>query len=796
MVAGFGAEAAGLAQVIKKRQELAERQAAREAKRASDEAEAETLAEDAAEPDAVGSVERRQQSFEKKAESVRQNYKDHPLEPQVNAQLELQGQAWTRKQVSGEAGRRAKADLVRADEISGRWLERVAQDPAQFDEAVANLLGEDGPVKGLGLRPEVQTAWESQAFEALLSVQMQSDPGRLISDLEAGRWQDRLSEEQKMSWLEDARDAAALRDRKQSSERRQRVAGEVLALQRSIASGEAGLAQIRRAEREGRFSPEQIEGLKHSAEQAEVRAQILQAAQDEYEIALISGIGFDPESEAQLQTAEDFYVATFREAVRAGADETSQDRLADAVARTGYITKGLAQDLTAALSSEDPDRRVAAAQLYGRLLEAAPDLLPPSLEPEVRALGGVLNRWLDAGLPPEEALKRAEAELPNDRAVSFLSDEELGVLHRDLRARLGGQAGHIVGGLLDQLDDKYLGLLGKGQTPREAERQIQKDLGRAFVGLDRIEARLADAGFILMTEDGRAVLVPTEARLQKAALVTGTVAAGFGLLLLTAAALAWGIETYEGLGFDVSDQISDLNDLLYAASDEAKLLLIDALPMVGSRYNQYVVELEDGEKVLASIVGQDEQIKTRYLEAVTPEGVYEITQFYDHAERRYVVEKSHLRDRVSTGPSFSTSHEDPAKSKGKKGDGTLGEGSAADAGGEDAGDADTDTSADHQAGEDGDGQNAAGEGDQTSSTNGGGNDKKTGKRAQDSSKNEPHGDGGRALEKVQQQVEALEELLKTAKNKKEKKVLRKKIQNIIEAAKKKRKGETHGIRGQ
>ena len=155
-VTGFGAEAAGLAQVIKKRQELEERQAAREAKRASDEAEAETLAEDVEQPDAAGSVERRQQSFEKKAKVLRQNYKDHPLEPQVNEQLELQGQAWTRKQVSGEAGRRAKADLARADEISGRWLARVTEDSAQFDEAAANLLGEDGPVKGLGLRPEVQ----------------------------------------------------------------------------------------------------------------------------------------------------------------------------------------------------------------------------------------------------------------------------------------------------------------------------------------------------------------------------------------------------------------------------------------------------------------------------------------------------------------------------------------------------------------------------------------------------------------------------------------------------------------
>ena len=617
-VAEFGAEAAGLAQVIKKRQELAERQAAREAKRASDEAEAETLADEAAEPEAAGNIERRQQSFEKKAEVLRQNYKDHPLEPQVNAQLELQGQAWTRKQVSGEAGRRAKADLARADEISGRWLERVTQDPAQFDEAAANLLGEDGPVKGLGLRPEVQAAWESQAFEALLTAQMQGDPQRLISELEAGRWSERLSDEQQANWLEDARDAASLRDRKQSLERRQRIAGEVLALQRSIAHGEAGLAQIRRAEREGRFSPEQIEGLKRDAKQAEIRAQILQAAQDEYEIALISGIGFDAESEAHRQTAEDFYVATFRKAVRSGADEATQERLADAVARTGYVTKGLAQDLTAALSSEDPNRRVAGAQLYGRLLVAAPDLLPPSLDPEVRALGGVLNRWLDAGLPPEEALRRTEAELPVDGTVAFLDEEETASLQRDLGSLFYSEdpARHVTS-ILDLLERNYLADLGQGLTPRQARMKLRRDAGRVI-------AKLIHARSLLESEptwiEGSSKKTEAEGglfHLAQAAIAPTQPPPIYGQSQVDQDLNAAAARELQRLGGDLSDEAGDLGYELNKAINLQRARLFPAY--AAFVFGHAAMSIGDGKILLGHILEKDAHNDSRLVEIMHPE---------------------------------------------------------------------------------------------------------------------------------------------------------------------------------
>ncbi|WP_426381352.1 RHS repeat domain-containing protein [Desulfosporosinus sp. SYSU MS00001] len=62
--------------------------------------------------------------------------------------------------------------------------------------------------------------------------------------------------------------------------------------------------------------------------------------------------------------------------------------------------------------------------------------------------------------------------------------------------------------------------------------------------------------------------------------------------------------------------------------------------------------------------------------------------------------------------------------------------------------------------------------------------------AKDSSKSERHGDGGRALDKAQKQIQILEEQLKTATGREADKI-RQKIKNIERTAKGKAKGETH-----
>lgn len=66
----------------------------------------------------------------------------------------------------------------------------------------------------------------------------------------------------------------------------------------------------------------------------------------------------------------------------------------------------------------------------------------------------------------------------------------------------------------------------------------------------------------------------------------------------------------------------------------------------------------------------------------------------------------------------------------------------------------------------------------------------------DSSKNEKHGDGGRAMQSAEKQIAELERQIREGNlSKKEKQVLRKKIQRIREDAQKKAKGEEHGRRG-
>ncbi len=634
-IADFGADAAELGQVVKKRQELAERQAERVAKRAGAATDAERLAETALEPEIPGNIAREQQRFDEKAAGLLQDYKDHPLEPQVRQKLDEQRQADTRNLVTAEAGRLAKADLARADEIAERWLDRVTQDPAQFDQATAYLLGDEGPLRGLGLRPEVQADWDAQTFDKLLSTQLANDPQRLIEDLEAGRWKDSLSEEQQATWLEDARDAAALRERNQSGEQRQRIAGEVQALQRSIAHGEAGLPQIRRAEREGRFSPQQIESLKREAEQAELRAQIYQFAQDEYALALMSGVDFDPERPQHREVAEDFYSATFREAVQAGADEATQERLADTVAKTGHVTKGLAQDLTAALLSDDPDRRVAAAQLYGRLLEAAPDLLPQSLEPEVRARGGVLNRWLDAGLPPEEALRRAEMELPSDGTVPFLDEEETAGLQRDLGSLFYAEdpARHVTP-ILDQLERNYLEDLGQGLAPRQARQKLRRDAGRVI-------AKLTFARNMLESEPAWIEGSRKEAEAEDS-------------LFHLATAVPYPIQPPPAYGQSQVDQdlnaaaareltreAADLSDGIAYCAREAN----DAINLERARlfpayaawlFGHAAVSIGDGKVLLGQILKEDDHSNSRLVEIMHPDhGRMVVRQQWDLGEESY-----------------------------------------------------------------------------------------------------------------------------------------------------------------
>jgi|GEM_PF-3559157 len=70
-----------------------------------------------------------------------------------------------------------------------------------------------------------------------------------------------------------------------------------------------------------------------------------------------------------------------------------------------------------------------------------------------------------------------------------------------------------------------------------------------------------------------------------------------------------------------------------------------------------------------------------------------------------------------------------------------------------------------------------------------------GRKAADSGKNEQHGDGGRANEKTQKQIQDLNARLAEAKTRREKEKLKGKIQKIIAAGHRAKKGENHSKRG-
>ncbi|QFT30984.1 hypothetical protein FIV00_10890 [Labrenzia sp. THAF82] len=70
-----------------------------------------------------------------------------------------------------------------------------------------------------------------------------------------------------------------------------------------------------------------------------------------------------------------------------------------------------------------------------------------------------------------------------------------------------------------------------------------------------------------------------------------------------------------------------------------------------------------------------------------------------------------------------------------------------------------------------------------------------GKKATDSSKNGPHGDRGRAINKAEKQTKDLEAALKQSTSRREKKKLYNKIDRIRDAARRAKSGETHSRRG-
>ena len=64
-----------------------------------------------------------------------------------------------------------------------------------------------------------------------------------------------------------------------------------------------------------------------------------------------------------------------------------------------------------------------------------------------------------------------------------------------------------------------------------------------------------------------------------------------------------------------------------------------------------------------------------------------------------------------------------------------------------------------------------------------------------SSKNEKHGDGGRAMQSAEKQIAELKAQIKPGMDRKERIKIENKIENIRKNAQKKAKGEEHGRRG-
>jgi len=499
-VAAFGQEVASLSRAIDARdaRELAkaEAKAQADAEAAREQSDAQAVPDE--EDDAR--MSRHLSLFDESAAAVVKTFEGDRLQARVREKLNTRRQRWQRRLMETEARRRLQRDLSDAQGLAESWTGRVAADPAQLDLAVTELLGDEaqdeaGLLAALGLRPEALSAWKERTLEQLLRGQLAGDPAVLLADLDAGRWQDALPESSLLALREDAGDRLARRETQALVERTQQGAGRTLALSAEIAEGKAGRAEIRQAEAEGSLSPDQAEVLRREAAVAEIAAQARQMASDELALSLTGGTGFDAANPQNRAAADAFYETAYSAAVREGTTESVQVQVVSAVARMGYFPKTLARDVTAMLQGSDENGQVRGAELYGRLRDSTPELLQGAIDLETRARGGVLGRWLKAGLDPADARRRTESELPRNGEAGISGLEKMGALQRELSSVFDGEnTGHWVRPILEQLDRNYLDDLGKGLTPREGQAKLRRDAVKLLFRLSRLREELNRIG--------------------------------------------------------------------------------------------------------------------------------------------------------------------------------------------------------------------------------------------------------------------------------------------------------------
>ncbi|TQV80791.1 hypothetical protein [Denitrobaculum tricleocarpae] len=661
-LADLGVGAAELGQVIEQRQSRQAEQQMSNFDRDLAKRRAESDAQAPPEEDSESRITRHQSLFESSADAVLQHYEGQALHGRLSEGIEARRDAYRQKLLAREAHQRLRTSLDDTQALVQQWSERVAQDPTEFATASLELFGdkasgEAGLLAGLGLRPEALAAWKTHSLNQLLDARVTSDPAGLIAELETGRWQDQLSEERREQLRVEAGEAQQRRASAEAIELGQQRGGAALRLSNDIGSGRAGQGEIRRAEEVGTLSAPQAEALRAEVERAEIARQAQQVAGDELVLTFSTGIGFDPENPQNRRAADAFYEKTYSPALREGAAEEVVAQVVTMVAKTGYMPPRLAKDTTGLLLGSDEAGQVQGAELYGRLREFAPELVEDSIDLEARARGGVLKRWLDAGLEPGDALVRAKADLMSEGTSSPFNQENKEAFRQDLRKRLGERMGGVVAAeLLMRLESKYLKLLGEGRSPQKARAEIQRDQGRAFIRLAQTDSWLAEAGFVWSERHGERVLIPTEPRLQKMA-VPAVVGAGaaIGSVILVAAAYSYTIQTAKDWGFEVPEVMDDLDSWLNGLSEETRIYVFETVPDIAGWLDKAVVRLGDDQPRLADVVKEDEVTNTRSVAFFLPghgrlilHQQYDITAerydslevtFYDKDKKRWVTEK-------------------------------------------------------------------------------------------------------------------------------------------------------------
>lgn len=193
------------------------------------------------------------------------------------------------------------------------------------------------------------------------------------------------------------------------AQRRQERVDDLIHVERSIATGTAGVATERLVHslyEAGAYSPEETANTFAQIDSSRIQAAKQNAGAEEIAAALAQGLPLDPKDADQRKALANYFAAG-----TVGADTGSEPWRAAAIAvanKTRMLPDQALAWTRQAMRSPSPDIAANAAQFFGAVAAGAPDATS-GFDDETKAFAGTVNAMIESGTNPAKAVETARA---------------------------------------------------------------------------------------------------------------------------------------------------------------------------------------------------------------------------------------------------------------------------------------------------------------------------------------------------------------------------------------------------